>query len=385
MKRFLIVLLALPMLGKSNETIPAKLGTETAWVGEGVPLLIILWAKGPFSGTASFDLPETDQTFFIKEGSPSVDTETRDGETWLTQSHAFRIYTQKSGPIAIPPIHVRFEAKKNYVSIPEPHAGSTKPLSFHSRRPPGTEGMLVSVEKMTVEQRWTGGTEEQLKPGDVVIRHITRTADKTTGMIFPNADLSAPDGIQVYAERPEILDQSYRGETTAKRVDVIKYQLSCVGTFTLPDLVFSWWNPRAEQLETTILAGAEFEVMSEPYPAHPGTWFGLLLLLPLLFLAYSKLRNMLNRPERLSRKRVIMACRAEDPKATYAAVLAWKKLPFSSEFSKVWKPLSEVLYRNASSDWESRAFEKEFIKECRRIRANTKRSTDPLAPLNPGR
>ncbi|MDF7826117.1 hypothetical protein P4B35_18950 [Pontiellaceae bacterium B12227] len=355
-------------------------------MGEGVPLLITLRARGPFSGTASFDLPETAQTFFIKEGSPSVGSETVGGDTWLTQAHEFRVYTQLSGTVEIPPIRIRFEAKKDYISDPEPHTGSTEALHFQSRRPPGTKGIVVSVEDMKVQQTWTGGAEEDLKPGDVVIRRITRKANKTTGMIFPDVDLSAPDGIQVYAARPEIHDKSYRGETTAERIDVIKYQFSRGGTFSLPELIFTWWDPVDEKLKTVTREGSAFEVQQTPSaPTRNWKWLWGLLPMALIYPIVSKVWNDLKRPERLARQAVIAACRANDPKAAYSAVLAWQSSPFSPEFSKGWNRLSETLYKDTASNWDGRAFEKAFVTEYRQARPKEKRTAEPLTPLNPGR
>ena len=187
----LTLLLFLFLTGTASaSTIEATLDKEEAWVGEGISLLITLRAPGPFSGTASFELPETGHTFFIKEGNPLVGSETIQGVTWLTQKHQFRVYTQDSGDVVIPPIRVRFEAKKDYTSAPEPYSGSTEAQHVQSRRPPGATGMVISAQEMLVQQAWSTFPENGLKPGDVIIRSVTRTANKTTGMIFSDADLS---------------------------------------------------------------------------------------------------------------------------------------------------------------------------------------------------
>ncbi len=387
MKSLLILLLlAFPMIGRSADSILAKLGADTAWVGEGVPLLITLRAKGPFSGTASFDLPETAQTFFIKEGGPSVGSETFGGETWLTQLHEFRIYTQKSGEIVIPPIGIRFEAKKDYISDPEPHTGSTQPLSFHSRRPPGAKGMVVSVEELKVQQTWTGGTDEDLKPGDVIIRRITRKANKTTGMIFPDADLSAPDGIQVYAARPEIRDKSYRGETTAERVDEIKYQFSRGGTFALPDLIFSWWDPLEEKLMTATMKGSAFEVERErSSPARDWIWLWLILPVVLIYPVVSKVRKFHSAPERLAVKNVLRAYQQGNPHLVYEAILKWGKPPFGPDFEAEWATLSKAIYSATPAEWNSNSGKAAFALEVksRKNKQRTKKFPETLSPLNP--
>ena len=94
------------------EPVRAELGKETAWAGEAVPLFITLYSPGPFSGTAAFDLPEVPQLIFVKIGSPMVASEEIDDESYMTQRHEFRSYTQLSGRIVIPPFRVRFSRQE---------------------------------------------------------------------------------------------------------------------------------------------------------------------------------------------------------------------------------------------------------------------------------
>ncbi|HIE98203.1 MAG: hypothetical protein ABGZ53_25040 [Fuerstiella sp.] len=132
----LCVLLLAPCVTSAAEPVSATIEKESAWTGEAVSLFITLYSPGPFSGTPSFDLPELSRTTIIRTGSPVVGSETLDEETWFTQRHELKLYTQRSGPIEILSFRVQFSGKKTFTSDPEPMEGSTPILRFQSNRPP---------------------------------------------------------------------------------------------------------------------------------------------------------------------------------------------------------------------------------------------------------
>lgn len=168
--------LQLPVESPAAETVRAKVGKETAWTGEAVPIIITLYSPGPFSGTAAFDLPELPQTVFVKTGTPLVGSEEIDDESYITQRHEFALYTQRSGKIVIPAFRVRFAGKKTFTSDAEPMEGITSELQFESKRPPGTEsmGVVISATAMKIEQSWNPMSPSEIEAGDVILRTITR-------------------------------------------------------------------------------------------------------------------------------------------------------------------------------------------------------------------
>ena len=80
-----------------QKTVRAEIVKDTAWTGEAVPLIITLYSPGPFSGTASFDLPELPRTAILRGGNPLVGSEEVDGESYFTQRHELTVYTQNAG------------------------------------------------------------------------------------------------------------------------------------------------------------------------------------------------------------------------------------------------------------------------------------------------
>lgn len=340
----LFILLSCPS-ASAVDVVLSKLEREEAWAGEGVPLIITLYSPGPFSGTASFDLPELPQTVFVKVGSPLVGSEEVDGESYITQRHEFNIYTQQSGEIVIPAFSIRFSGKKTFTSDPEPMEGSTQEMRFQSMRPPGTEsmGVVISVSEMKIEQAWQPELTTEIDAGDVIQRTITRTADDTTAMMFPAVVASAPNGVRIYAQQPIVEDKTERGDATAYRSDTIKYQFQQAGTFTLADMTFIWWDPKQEELKHETLHGSTVNVIAtesatestaEASKDAPTDWrvvvavFVAICVVALLLRAptarlISYWRIVRNRPESLTARELRYACDSNDTAAAYSALLAW--------------------------------------------------------------
>ena len=261
----MLLLVACPSVSAAAEVVRAELGKDTAWTGEAVPLIVTLYSPGPFSGTASFELPELPKTTFVRAGNPLVGSEQIDDESYFTQRHEFTIYTQRSGAIVIPAFLVRFAGKKSFTSAAEPMEGSTQELRFQSTRPPGTEhlGLIVAARNMEVSQTWQPATIGPVQAGDVIARTISRRAVGTTAMMFPPIPIETPAGVRYYATDPIVQDFTERGASGAERSETIKYQFERAGTFQLPDLAVTWWDPDAGELKRQLLPGRLIDVQNE--------------------------------------------------------------------------------------------------------------------------
>ena len=203
-----LALICYPPVAAAAEAVRAEIGKETAWTGEPVPLVVTLYSPGPFSGTASFDLPNLPRTAIVKAGNPVVGSQDVDGESYFTQRHEFTVFTQTVGEMVIPGFPVRFAGKTSFLSDPKTMEGMTQELRFQSRRPPGTGnlGVVVAVTRMEASQSWNPHDVETVAAGDVIERTITRNATGTTAMMLPAVSADAPEGVRQYAADPVVAD-----------------------------------------------------------------------------------------------------------------------------------------------------------------------------------
>ncbi len=404
-----------------QSSVEASIEKKSAWTGEAVPLTIKLFSPGPFDGTPAFDIPQLPLTAIIKtSGSPVVQSEEIDGDSWFSQQYEFVIYTQREGEIVLPSFQVRFEGKKTFTGDAEPMQGNTSELRFQSKRPPGTRelGFVVAVSALEISQQWNPDSDSPIKAGDVIERKISRHADGTTAMMFSPIDPAAPEGIQVYPSDPVVQDDTERGESQAERVDTIKYQFPRGGTFELPDITLTWWDTKNSSLQRQTLAGRSVEVVAAPPVAAVPTssWRGRLswIFIPIAAMgilgwlirkpvvaAISRWHAVRNNPERLAARRLGSACQSNDAPAAYMAWMDWQlameasdptwqtRLPvaLAKEFRSQCDVLTGELYAShkAESRWDGPAFIEVFKRVCHALTqpAGSQGAPPALPKLNP--
>ncbi len=419
--RFLGVLLcvACPSVSAAADVVSAELGKDTAWTGEGVPLIVTLYSPGPFSGTASFELPELPKTTFVRAGNPLVGSERINDVSYFTQRHEFTVYTQRAGEIVIPAFLVRFAGKTSFTSAAQPMEGLTQELRFRSTRPPDTEhlGMVVAAKNMEVGQTWQPATIGPVQAGDVIARTISRRATDTTAMMFSPIPIETPAGVRSYASDPIVQDFTERGPSRAERQETIKYQFERPGTFQLPDLAVIWWDPDAGELKRESLPGRLVDVqnaavVSEPLAPGPRSRRPPVVLLlaigvaawltrkPVAKLLAARQRRRSD-PATAAARRLLTACRTNAAGEAYAAMLQWKRaeglgeaslherLPSNAaaEFEHEWNVLSRHVFGVGSSGaaWRGQRLAEVFV-QMRRKLWQVPRTTDAdvdLPALNP--
>ncbi|NRB73933.1 MAG: BatD family protein [Verrucomicrobiales bacterium] len=408
---------------KETPVVTSELPNQEVWVGQGSDFIIKLWAPGPFSGTANFNIPRIEGTTIVRQGNPTVSSETVDGTEYFTQRHRFVIYTQKAGSVTIPAFTVQFEAKRSFTGDPEPFEGTTDPLTFEAKRPPGTEELehVVSARSMSVKQSWSPDSEEHpFSAGDILTRTIERSATGTSAMMlspFPNDPIK---GIRIYQGQPIVEDKTDRGTSSARRVDVIKYQFERGGSFKIPSLTFSWWHPESSSVKTESFAGTELKVEGPRIVVSPKQKRQLQWAVPISFLALivvtslawkpvtqrlRQRREWRNRPEALNRKAFLKACRDNNARAAQAAYLNWKASTLTDPLhgrayqrwlsepgnatglEKATNQLAEHLYAASApaENWNGDALRVTFLGQRKRwLKERAEKAPDSsLARLNP--
>lgn len=357
MRLFLTGWLAVSLLGISlkAELSPVEISTpeKSVWTGERAKILIELRVQGSFSGSASFDLPEVPGTLLIKIGNPVVSSKDIEGESWFVQTHEFALFSQTSGSLTIPSFPVRFEAKEGFTGDSKPVLAKTEPITLEIRRPPGSEKIpfLVTSEDLEISETWDPVPGEA-KVGDVFRRTITQRSKGLTGIALMPASREAPEGVRVYEPQVETSDNTDRGTFKGERRETLTYLLQKPGAITLPELTYTWWNPKSESLQSKALPAVTAQVAAPPSIAEPVAasrrWviclvaIGLLLVLlsqrARIAAAFRKLSQILDPPDRVAARHLRRACRRDDAAATERAWNEWL-----SAVGRDFKPDSELL------------------------------------------
>jgi len=205
------------------------------------------------------------------------------------------------------------------------------------KRPPGTEGLnfVITTQALTVDENWSPrpGT---LQIGDVIKRTISQRASAVPGMALAPTPNNAPAGVRVYPTVSDISDRTERGTFLGQRTDVVTYLIQKPGTHVMPALVYYWWNPVTEALETVKLASVPFEVpattdesLSESGSAAKIPWLLPLIIGAIIALfiwqrgwiisGYKHFKAAIESPQRVAQRRLLQACRTSDAPTAYTA------------------------------------------------------------------
>jgi hypothetical protein len=428
-----VALLVSLVTGETAYAVEARVAASLepsgqVWVGERITLRVDLKTDGLSFRGQRIPLPDVPGALLLEDSVTTVKlSEQVDGETWQVLRYEYPMYLQRSGEARIPSIEIAFSATEGFGTEPRSFRLSTAPLTISARVPGGVKNVrqLVTSSNFTVRSQFDPkpGTSGQLHVGDALTRKIVRSAADLTGMAFAPVVTSDLEGIAVYDRSPEIEESHNRGQMTGTRTDTTVYVLQEPGSFVLPGFEFEWWNPETHRLETKTIPSLEIEVApnvflesggpeasevleatSSMFRRHPE--FFLLGMLafsamvwavrkwsPLAVRAFRDRRAAARVAEPARFRKLLRACRSNDPVFVYNALTDWvgirlefeRRLRASKEFAHERESLQQALVRGDSS-WRGSP----LAKAARNARRNADRgprmgTTAALQTLNPNR
>jgi hypothetical protein len=272
MKRIACILVFLIFVSgafSQEANVRARLEPATGqiWVGQQVTLVIELLSPGYFSGAPVFDFPNVAGLLIVPPTDhPTLSAETAGGISYSVQHYEVTIYPRRASGFDIPKFEVRFHIKLAALDKnSEPETVTVGPLHLAATMPPGAEnlGTVISARDLKVDDQWKP-TPANAKVGAAFTRTITFSAPGVPGMVFPPFVAHEIDGLGIYPNQPQVLDQSNRGELTGIQRDVITYICQRPGKFWIPAARLTWFDLAAQKLQTVDLAARDFEVAPNP-------------------------------------------------------------------------------------------------------------------------
>jgi len=389
------------------DPVAVRVPEAKAWIGQRVPFYIELRAPGSFVGTASFDWPQLPGVLLIKIGNPVVGSQTIAGESWFVQTHEFALFSQKAGLLELPAFPVRFACREGFIGPAKDVEAQAPGAKIEIQRPPGSEplGFLVTAESLEIAETWTPAPGPS-HVGALFKRAIVQRAPNVPGMALAPAPATAPAGIRIYPADAQTSDRLERGDFVGERRETIAYLLQKPGTFTLPAMAYVWWNPKTERLESKTLPGVTFE--AAPAPAalaarkRPATrrawpWLAAAAIIAGAALWHarrpcgrgSQCRRWLNPPDRVAARKLLRACRRNDPAAAQGAWNIWRDMQDprfqpSPDLNSAVLGLHRCLFGPApSAEWAGGDLAGAFARNLAASRRSVPKPLSALPNLNP--
>ena len=429
--------------------VEAGVSTREPWVQAEFTYTVRLFLSAGARGTRLSEPRARDGELLVRKLGDDRQYQTeRGGMTYLVWERRYALVAQSSGPMTLEPVTLEAQVLDERRSARIARFRS-EPLEIVVRpmmpRPPQLgDGGWLPAREVQLYDGWSH-PPERLVAGEPVTRTITTVGRGVSAAQLPEPVIDTPDGIRVYADRPELEDSVDGGGSVARRTDRFAVIPSRAGALTLPPIEVGWWNVGEDRWERTALDAVELEVsapadtaaapllatgLDEPPPgdaAAPGAavdrlqlglWQLLSAVLAGAWLATLALwwwlhgrgrhddvpegaelaRRAQGPSARAALSRLRAACDAADPHAARDALLAWaaahwpddpprapgavaERLP--AEFRPAIEALSRACYRG--DRWSPEPLKRAASALARlpaRDRADTARAS-PLARLHP--
>jgi hypothetical protein len=212
-----------------------------------------------------------------------------------------------------------------------------RPQSLSVTVPPGIDASdpVLAARNVTASETWSPPSQDKpLKPGDAVKRTIVRKATGVPALGMLEFAFTAPEGVRVYADPPQVDDKVSRGEVTGSRIDQVTYVFEKPGLYELPPLDQPWWDLAQMQARDVPLPGLTVNVAAPIIGAAPepsqsamvtAVVLAAIMLAALLILLISNhgLRRSGRDPQSPARRTLIHTANKGDAAATYHALANW--------------------------------------------------------------
>ncbi len=380
--------------------LEVELGPEDPYVQGQIIYTVRVLARG-VTRQASLSDPKAEHVLIERLGEDRSYTATRNGRDYQVIERRYALFPQHSGRLEIePPVLSaqipqsgrrgnsmrdrmfgrglipdmdRFFEQSRSVRL----RGRTLSLDVHPA-PAAAGAPWLPAESLELSQAWSPDPPE-FRVGEPVTRSIAITAQGLTAAQLPDLQMTAPDGVKLYPDKPQSETRSETDTLVAQKVLKAAIVPSRPGRLILPELKLAWWDTRADVPRVATLPAQTVEVLparagsqapapapapvpvapapaaeapgvSLPWPpsAQGGTagplaaywpWISAALalawLLTLALWLHERRRGWPFRVEPAAqsadqapnlakaRERVHKACRAGDPRAARAALLDW--------------------------------------------------------------
>lgn len=321
-----------------------------------------------------------------------------DDQPYIGQRFEFALYARRGGMIVVPAARVTLlDAKGDEVGIID-----GQPLQAEVVAPAGVDPStpVVATVEATLEEQWSPAPRS-FRPGDALVRTVTRTAADVPSMAMLDLAFPAPPGVRVYVEPPKSEDSVDRGDLVGRRVDRVTYVFETPGTVELPAVIQPWWDLRGSRLREATGAGAKVTILAPAQaPDHHRRGViavGLAVVLlgigwwlaPRAKAIWIDRRQRWQNSESKAFRGLCRACRRGDVPAIYRAFLIWRqRIAQPRMLDSLSEELEQSLYGSDRHQTWSDAEARSFREKARNARHTIKRAHDDagygdLPPLNP--
>ena len=253
---------------QANVRVTAEIDKNILYVGESINYRVKILIGEQLS-QASLSAPSGDGLTVSQVGQDAQHNIVQNGRRYLVITRNYQLTAEKAGKIIIQGSKFNGSAVRGANGF---NSGITVPVNEDARnitinikpKPTAYKGLWLPTSDLQLQQTWqpqvSNLNDVTTKVGEPITRTITLRIKDVAQSNMPNVNLTYPDTVRIYNEKPEYRTENGYSIMTLKQV-IIPRQ---TGKVTLPPLTINWWNTTTEKQQRSEIKGLTLNVIADP-------------------------------------------------------------------------------------------------------------------------
>lgn len=253
---------------QANVRVTAEIDKNILYVGESINYRVKILIGEQLS-QASLSAPSGDGLAVSQVGQDAQHNIVQNGRRYLVITRNYQLTAEKAGKIIIQGSKFNGNAVRGANGF---NSGITVPVNEDARnitinikpKPIDYKGLWLPTPDLQLQQTWqpqvSNLNDVTTKVGEPITRTITLRIKDVAQSNMPNVNLTYPDTVRIYNEKPEYRTENGYSVMTLKQV-IIPRQ---TGKVTLPPLTINWWNTTTEKQQRSKIKGLTLNVIADP-------------------------------------------------------------------------------------------------------------------------
>ncbi len=253
---------------QANIQVTAAIDKNTLYVGESINYRVKMLIGEQLS-QASLTAPSGDGLAVSQVGQDAQNNIVQNGRRYLVITRNYQITAEKAGKVIIHGSTFNGNAVRGAngfnsgVNIPVNESAKSITVDIKAK-PTDYKGLWLPTPNLQLQQTWQPQVSNQnivtVKVGEPITRTITLRIKDVAQSNMPNINLTYPDTIRLYNEKPEYRTENGYSVMTLKQV-IIPRQ---AGKVSLPPLTINWWNTTVAKQQQSEITGLTLNVIADP-------------------------------------------------------------------------------------------------------------------------
>ena len=257
-----------PAANQTNLRITAEIDKNAVYVGESINYRVKIFVGEQLS-QASLSAPSGDGLTVSQVGQDAQNNIVQNGRRYLVITRNYQITAEKAGNVIIHGSTFNGSAIRGANGF---SSGITIPVNKNARnitfnikpKPADYKGLWLPTPDLQLQQTWQPQISKQqaltTTVGEPITRTITLRIKDVAQSNMPNINLTYPETVRIYNEKPEYRTENGYSVMTLKQV-IIPRQ---AGQVALPALTINWWNTATEKQQQSEIKGLTLTIIADP-------------------------------------------------------------------------------------------------------------------------